>query len=239
MEQPTPRGSKSTVAMAWVREQVLSGALPAGAVVRPEDVGRRLGISPTPAREGLQALRAEGFLSTRPGVGFVVEPLSTADIEDVFLIHAFLAGELAARAAARATEPDIDELEALNFDLMAASRRRRWDDVERHNHEFHRKIAHLAAAPKLSQMLGLVARYVPRSYYSQVAGWPEASARDHQVIVEALRSRDADAVRRSMEEHINHAGELLAGQYGGATPPPSLGEVADQRGRESDVVETP
>lgn len=212
------RGSMSQAAMDHVRERVLSGDLRGGDVVRPEDVGRNLGISPTPAREALQSLKTEGFLESKPRVGFVVEPLSRADIRDIFTAHAFLAGEVAARAVAHASDEDIDELEALHYELLAAARRQRWDEVEDRNHQFHRRITLLADAPKLAQILSLVSRYVPRTMYSEIDGWADASSEDHESIIEAFRSRDAEAARQSMSHHMSHAGDLLADQFSEASP---------------------
>lgn len=207
------RGSMSSSAMSWVRQQILAGSFQPGDVVRPEDIGLELGISQTPAREALQSLKTEGFLSSEPGIGFVVKQLSAADIQDIFTVHSFLAGELAARAVAEATEADVDELEALHFDLLAASRRKKWQEVERSNHEFHRKISYLADSPKIGQILGIVSRYIPRSFYEQVDGWPEASASDHEAIIDAFRRQDSNAARGAMSEHISHAGTILSARF--------------------------
>lgn len=207
------RGSMAGLAAARVREDILSKKLTPGTTVRPEDVGARLGISPTPAREALQTLRAEGFLVSTPGVGFVVAPLTAGDILDIFTAHAFLAGELTARAVEKATDEDIDELEAVHYELMAAERRRDLARAEERNHVFHRHITQLADAPKLAHILGIVARYVPRTFYSEVEGWDAASAEDHAAILAAFRARDTEAARRAMSEHMANAGRLLAEDF--------------------------
>lgn len=206
------RGEYSRAAMQHVRHRILAGELRAGATLRPEDVGKELGISPTPAREALQALRVEGFIQSKPGVGFVVAPLTPDDLLDVYTTHSLIAGELAARACSRATPADVDELEALHFELLAASRRQRHSDAEAANHRFHRLIAHLAASPKMADILGLVSRYIPRSFYTEVGGWTDASAHDHEGIIAAFRAGDPDAARTAMTEHSLHAGELIARQ---------------------------
>ena len=213
MSPTTRRGSLATVASTWVRERILSKELVAGAVVRPEDVGRDLGISQTPAREALQSLRTEGFLTSEPGVGFVVAPLTPSDIRDIFTAHAFLSGEIAARAVKNATDTEIDELEAVHYELLAALRRGNSELVEDRNHEFHRQITHLADSPKLSQILGIVARYVPRSFYPAVEGWMDTSASDHDEIIANFRKKDADGARRAMEQHMTNAGTLLAENF--------------------------
>ena len=206
----TKRGSLAAKAAARVREDILSKKLVPGTTVRPEDVGRELGISQTPAREALQALRTEGFLNRTQGVGFVVAPLRADDLRDIFTAHAFLAGELTFRAVRNATETDVDELEAVHYELMAAERRKDRDRAEERNHAFHRLITQLGDSPKLAQILGIVARYIPRSFYVEVEGWDAASAQDHEAILAAFRARDADAAREAMAEHMTNAGRLLA-----------------------------
>lgn len=207
------RGTMNTAAAEWVRAQILSRAWAPGTLLRPEEVGQALGISTTPAREALQALRAEGFIGSQQGKGFIVKELTGRDIRDIFTAHAFLAGELAARACARAVEAEIGELEALHFELMAAARRGRTEEVEERNHQFHRHINRLADSPKLQQIIGIVSHYVPRSFYSQVPGWPEASANDHAALIEAFKAGHAEQARAAMAEHISHAGELLAQHF--------------------------
>lgn len=211
--QQVKRGTMSSAAMKWVRQRILSGELPEGTIVRPETIGQELGISTTPAREALQALRTEGFLRSQAKVGFVVAPLTKDDILDIFTAHAFLAGELAARAVSRSTQQDLNHLEALHYELLAASRRGLSAEAEDRNHQFHRCISKLANAPKLAQILGIVSRYVPREFYSEVEGWSAASSSDHEAIVEAFRRADSEAARRAMTDHIRHAGELLAAQF--------------------------
>lgn len=207
---PPQRRLMSREAMAFIRERILDREFVAGDVLRPEDIGKELGISQTPAREALQALRTEGFLDNQQGVGFVVNPLTADDIRDIFTAHALIAGEIAARAAKKVTDEDLDELDAIQFELLAAAKRRNPEGVEEHNHALHSYISRLGGSAKLNRILSIVSHYVPRSFYGQIEGWPSASAHDHDRILNALRERDADEARAAMHEHIVHAGVLLA-----------------------------
>lgn len=69
-------------------------------------------------------------------------------------------------------------------------------------------------------------RYVPRRFYSNIEGWPEATIHDHSELVEALTARDTDAARNAMADHIAHSGELLAAHFderqGHRAPPPRV-----------------
>jgi DNA-binding GntR family transcriptional regulator len=198
------------VAAAYLRDQITSGNLPAGAPVRPETVADQLGISTTPAREALQALRAEGFLDLAPRRGFTVAQLDGDDIRDMFLVQAMVAGELAARAAANVTPENVAALDAIHKDLVAAAERGDLTSLEELNHQFHRDINLAANSPRLANVIRLVSRYAPRRFYATIAGWPETTVHDHTLVLDAIRRGDADTARREMSAHVHHAAEQLA-----------------------------
>ena len=193
-----------------VRELIVSGRIRAGEFIRPEMVAEDLDISATPAREGLLSLLSEGFLRIEPRRGFVVTPLSGDDVRDVFVAQSLLAGELAARAATKMSAADVDALESLQDDLEQAAAAGDFDTEESLNHEFHRRVYRAADSPKLSWMIKASLGYAPRTFFSSVEGWPEASTADHRAILGALRESDADAARAAMIRHIQNAGNLLA-----------------------------
>ncbi|WP_110180351.1 GntR family transcriptional regulator [Nocardioides solisilvae] len=203
------RPQLSDEAAAYVRELVLTGQLRAGEFVRVERVAEELEMSVTPVREGLLALRGEGFLELAPRRGFVVAELTEDDVRDLFWVQARLAGELAARATAHLTAEQVKELEALQTSITTALERGDLDEVERCNHAFHRTINLAARSPKLAWFLRASTRYVPNRFYHRIGGWPDASRHDHTEVLAAILAGDPDQVRRAMEEHITHAGQLL------------------------------
>jgi DNA-binding GntR family transcriptional regulator len=207
------RPQLSDQASAYVRGLIMSGELRPGTQVRPETIGEALDISTTPAREALQSLRVEGFLELLPRKGFQVAPLTGEDIRDLFRAQALIGGELASRAAQKAGKADIAELEALHHELIAAAARNDVALLEEKNHAFHREINMLADSRKIIWVLGLVTRYVPRQFYSSIPGWPQATADDHARLLKSIKAKDPAAARSAMEEHIVHAGELLAEHF--------------------------
>ncbi|MDR6415711.1 GntR family transcriptional regulator [Pseudarthrobacter sulfonivorans] len=217
MTSRSPRSSArpqlSEKATAHIRGLIMSGELRPGTLVRPETIGEDLGISSTPAREALQALRVEGFLELVPRHGFVVAPLTGQDIRDLFQVQALIGGELAARAAANASAQDVAELEALHHELSAAAARNNHELLEEKNHAFHREINLMANSRKTVWVLGLVTRYVPRQFYSSIPGWPQATMNDHAELLKGIQAHDPEATRAAMQQHIVHSGELLASHF--------------------------
>lgn len=204
----------SELAAEHVRSLIMSGRLRPGDTVQPGPIGAALGISATPAREALHTLKVEGFLEVVPRTGFQVAPLEADDIRDLFCAVALLAGELAARACARASGQNaVDELEAIHYELIAAARRKDYRLVDEKNKQFHHHIATVAESRKIHWLADLAERYIPHSYDPPIAGWLDATLVDHVQIIDAFRRRDEEGARSAMQEHIVHAGELLARNF--------------------------
>src|SRR5271165_4170608 len=141
---------------SYVRELIISGAVKPGEFLRMERIAEQVGVSNTPVREVLLALRSEGFVQLVPRRGFVVAPFTQQDVRDLFWAQAQLAGELAARAAKKITPERIARLEAIleQFEkAVAAGDEERIADL---GHEFHREINLAADSHRLALLLGSV-----------------------------------------------------------------------------------
>ncbi|PNH78163.1 GntR family transcriptional regulator [Arthrobacter sp. AFG20] len=194
---------------AHLRESIMAGELRATSFIRTEHLAAELGVSATPVREALMALQSEGTIRWEPRRGFRVLPLSRQDVEDLFAVQAYIAGELAARAATLMDASDVDRLRTLQKELEEAARAGDAETVDAVNHEIHRSINRTSKAQRLTSLLGIAVNYVPRNYYGKIEGWAEASSHDHDPIFHALESGDSEAARTAMAEHIRHIGVLL------------------------------
>ena len=137
----------SQEAADYLRDAIIAAEIGSGEFVRPERVADELGMSPTPVREALMALAKEGFLVWQPRRGFQVAKVRISDIEDVFRVQAFIAGELAARAAANIADADLYRLHELQTALERASVAGDMEHVQDLNFQIHKTINNLAASP--------------------------------------------------------------------------------------------
>ena len=194
----------------YVRDMIVSGQVRGGDFLRLENLADKLGISVTPVREALVLLRGEGFVVLQPRRGFMVAPFSKQDILDVYTVHSYLAGELAARACTHLDAESITSLHDVQAELEAAHKRSDAQEVERQNFKFHRTINNAAHSPKIAQLLLNATHYSPRLFFSEIPGWSEASADDHDAILAAINEGNAEKARTAMMQHITNAGALLA-----------------------------
>jgi DNA-binding GntR family transcriptional regulator len=140
----------------------------------------------------------------------VVSQLSREDIMDLFTIQAITAGELAARAASRLSDEELTELADLQQKLDEAATAGDDETVDKLNDQFHRLVNHAAKSTKIAWFHSVAVQYVPRRFFAWIEGWPDAAVHDHSSVLKALTERDPSASRQAMQEHVLHAGELLA-----------------------------
>ncbi|SDO32334.1 DNA-binding transcriptional regulator, GntR family [Cryobacterium flavum] len=208
----THRGDRKQLSedvAAYVRDAIMVGELPASSFIRTEHIAREMGVSATPVREALMILQSEGTVRWEPRRGFRVIPITRQDIEDLFTVQAFIAGELAAKAARLIDKEAIAKLWSLQNELESAASIGDATQVDALNHLIHRAINIIPNAQRLISLLGITVHYVPLNYFGSVKGWAEASAHDHGPVFRALEAGDADAARLAMSEHIQHIGRLL------------------------------
>lgn len=186
----------------FVRRKIYEGSYVAGNFIRLDQLAAELGISVTPVREALFALRAEGLIAQQPRRGFVVLPVTKRDLADVANVQAHVGGELAARAAINISDEQLRDLKKIQVQLEEAYAAADDDQAVRLNHEFHRAINIAADSPKLSQLMSQITRYAPESVFPSIEHWPAQAVKDHRRILAALKKHDDNLARTAMANHL-------------------------------------
>lgn len=184
--------------MAALREGVY---LP-GDRLREEDVGERLGLSRTPVREALRRLEADRIIEHRARIGAVVRKLEHSELVELYEMRMVLERTAAELAAQHGIPAEFDTLDDLNQGI--ASERGNPARAAAINQDFHRGLYLacrnrflLEAARALNNALLLLGptTFTDEARIDVVVG-------QHQMIVDALRSGDAEAAGAAAEAHL-------------------------------------
>ncbi|MGY1708979.1 GntR family transcriptional regulator [Geodermatophilus sp. SYSU D00758] len=117
---PVGRVLLRDLALARLREAIVSGALAPGEVVKDAELAASLGLSVAPVRAALARLADEGLVEAKPQSHTRVTPLRVAEVRDAAVVVRVLQ-ELAAREAApRVTDEDAAVMRAANARFAAA-----------------------------------------------------------------------------------------------------------------------
>lgn len=192
-----------------LREQIISGRLKKGEFLRIDAIAKALNVSTTPVREGLLLLQSESFVRLMPRRGFVVNSFSRGDLVDLFWAQATVAAELAARAAAKMSKGDFATLQELHRRHEQAVIAGDTELAARLGHQFHRAINLAAESPRLALLLGGLTKQLPNRFYASIEGQLQGAVEYHPIIMNAMRMKDADAVRSLMYRHVISGAEHL------------------------------
>ena len=118
--QPVGRVLLRDQALTALREAIVRGDLPPGAVVKDAELARRLGLSVAPVRTALARLADEGLVEAKPQSHTRVTPLVLAQVRDAAVVVRAV-HELAVReAAGQVTGADLAAMRAANERFAAA-----------------------------------------------------------------------------------------------------------------------
>ncbi len=186
-----------------LREAVLFGELAPGEAVTIQGLIERTGAGMTPIREAIRRLTSEGALEFR-GNRRVVVPMLTVDvIDELIFLREMLEPKLASLAAQRATQSDIDELEALDDGLDNAIVQGDVGAYLRCNHAFHAKLYSIAQAPILTEVAeGLWLRFGPSMRVVCGRMGTQNLPDNHKRALDALRNRDGTATADAIREDV-------------------------------------
>ncbi len=193
-----PYRSKTDLVAAEIRELIRTGGIQPGAVLRQRELAEQFGVSPTPVREALSRLEAQGFVTSEPHRGATVVRREAERIRENYVIRATLEALAAEMAAARISAETIDALRETNRRLVETG-----SDTTALNHRFHMLIYEAAGSPLLRSM-------IDQLWHALDPG-PAAnrsiteSAAQHEDIIDALATGDAGTAARLIREHILEA----------------------------------
>lgn len=193
--------TKTEAAFRAVRMAIEDGRFAPGERLRVSSIVEALGMSPTPIREALRLLQAEGLVEHHPHRGVVVAELSTSTMEEIYRLRILLEPLAAELAAVRAGDAEVSEMRRLHdllHGILGGGDVRRMAEL---NSAWHKAIHAAAASPHLSDFIGRlwIAIPVPALWLTRRAA---LSVEQHGAVMEAIERRDASGASAAMRVHI-------------------------------------
>ncbi|MCB2175292.1 MAG: GntR family transcriptional regulator [Actinomycetales bacterium] len=200
-----------------LRARVLDGLVDPGVGLAENDVAVEYDVSRPTAKAALAALVQEGLLRRDPHRSARVPALTSADVEDLFLVrvplevavvHALMqgggvpSGAGDAVAALASVPPDARHSVFVEADLG-----------------FHRALVDAVGSPRLSRMYGALSGEIHLSMIqSREALGRDRIASEHRAVLEAMQRGDGETAERLMREHLEGARDALVRGVEARTP---------------------
>lgn len=206
-------------AIVKIKSMITSGELgPGDRLPKEADLAARLGLSRNSLREAVKALTLVNVLDVRHGDGTYVTSLDSAHLLDAlsfmvdlhqddsvlqfFEVRRLLEPGVAALAATRISPEELNNLRELTTSLAADAD---VDALVANDLRFHRAIAEATGNAVVCSLLDGVSGATQRARVWRgitQSGAVERTLAEHNAILDALESGDADAARAWMTAHI-------------------------------------
>lgn len=187
-----------------LREAILKGDLKPGERLMELQLASKLGVSRTPIREAIRMLEQEGLAVTIPRRGAEVARMTLKDMEDVLEIREVL-DELAVKIACeKITDEQLKRLAEVNRQFESSMRTGDVKKIAEEDVAFHDVIYEATNNPKLVTMLNNLREQVYRyrvEYIKDPKNYP-VLIREHEAILQGLKTRDVEQSVSAMHEHV-------------------------------------
>ena len=192
-------------------EAILSGELPSGETLKAGELAASFGVSPSPVREALLQLAAEGLIHCATNRRATVVSFTREEVADILYVREVLESAAARLAAERATDAELKSIRqaAERCAELAGNRPRKKQMLDLDN-QFHLLVA---AAARNEPLKADIVRYNHRVRVMQCLRLSAEATRtavpEHLEVVEALEQRNPAAAHEAMASHIASARKLL------------------------------
>ncbi len=203
-----------------IRDAIISGALKPGEKVAEPELAERFGISRTPIREAFRQLESEGYLTVIPRKGAVVVSFTQRDVEEFYAIKSILEGYAARKACEKLTDRELVKLEAINEKLRTLAEDGDIKHFFKVHNDFHDLFIKAADNSKLTDLItSLVGKFQRLRVASlSLPGRMRVSVDEHEKIIGAFRTRDAEKAEKLVRKNAEYGGKVLMQGVDGVLP---------------------
>lgn len=207
------RGSGAAHVYEQLRAEIISLALPPGAMIDEQDLSRRFNLSRTPIREAMVRLTAEGLITTLPNRATMVSQIDFMNLAH-FLDALSLMYRVTTRLAAlHHRDDDLPPIRALQDAYRAAVESRDVVGMLTVNRDFHLCIARAGGNRYFTDLFGRLldeGMRLLRLYYSSFNDeLPHRYVQEHDAMIEAITRRDADGADRLAAAHADQIAQQI------------------------------
>lgn len=201
-----------------VREQIVTGRLATDAPIRQDALANALGVSKIPLREALARLEQDGLITSKPNRGYLVRPMSTRELDEIYDLRLKIEPDAAAyackvasdeeRATAKEAFNRLDEAAATNLGQVAIC-----------NREFHTALVRPGKRNLTTQLVERLAVFAERYVVAHLepAGRDARAHREHHELLEAWLARDGRKIKAMLRQHIAATADDLRAQLAAGT----------------------
>lgn len=193
-----------------LRDDILNGKYKDHEELKEVAIGEELGVSRTPVREAFRQLELEGLIQIIPNKGAFVTGITVKDVKDIYMIRSRLEGLCARWATENITKEQMEEMEENVYLTDFHAGKGHMEQIAELDNRFHIILYEACNSKMLEHLLKDYHNYVLRiRRKTLVTDRAMASNKEHRMIMEAIRDKDADKAEDLANMHMINAFENM------------------------------
>lgn len=186
-----------------LRRVITSSEVAPGTPIPLDQVAAFFHVSLIPVREALKTLTGEGLVDHEPRFGYTVTTLTSAELQEIYVVRGTLevaALEAAVRGAGPRDDVAVQQAHARLAAAVASDDKRSFQHASR---DFHMALLAPCQMPRLLHML-VVAWNLTEPAQTMMRVTPQdraAMQADHHEMVDAFIARDAERLKEHARQH--------------------------------------
>ncbi len=210
--EPAGSGRLAKSAYRQVRREILRQRLEAGTVLNEGAIAKSLGMSKTPVRHALYALRQEGLLEAGPRRQLVVRNLSPVQRAELVAVREALERVAVSHACQHMNDDDFDHLRTLLRRQRRFAEAGEHDDFVDCDEEMHIAISERSGLQLVPQFLNELRGFVRlmQMRARRDPGHLFQVLEEHVQLVDAIEQRDVDGALAALAHHLHTTEYIIA-----------------------------
>ena len=194
-----------------LRDDILSGKYEEHEELKEVAIGEEMGVSRTPVREAFRQLELEGLIQIIPNKGAYVTGITEKDVKDIYMIRSLLEGLCARWATEHITKEQMEEMEENVYLGKFHAQKGHLEQMADLDNRFHDIMYEACNSKMLEHQLKDFHQYVLRVRKRTLsnANRGPKSNEEHEQIMEAIKSGDADLAEQLANRHMINAYENM------------------------------
>ena len=203
----TDRRQSSRAVHIYLRELILNGSFPPGAILSQLELSKALGVSRTPLREAFRMLQEEGLIEAEPNLRARVSLCSPDDFASLYASRIVLESLGIALTANTFTQKQRLAAEEAMQQMHAASERNNFAEWQKAHRSFH-SILCSQAGQEISRIIQTLIERAERYFYiywppNGRIWWSHASEIEHLQLLQACMHHNGDEAVQLIARHLS------------------------------------
>jgi DNA-binding GntR family transcriptional regulator len=202
----TDRRQSSRAVHSYLRELILNGSFPPGAVLSQLELSKALGVSRTPLREAFRMLQEEGLIEAEPNLRARVSLCGHDDLATVYASRIVLESLGIALTASTFSQEQIVAAEEALEQMHVASEQNNFAEWQKAHRTFH-GILCSHAGQDISRIIQTLIERAERYFYiyrpqNDRIWWSYASEMEHRQLLQACMQHNGDEAVQLIAQHL-------------------------------------